>query len=120
MKTIDRLQFLRLAGGILGAGMATVAAACGGDDSGPSGPACDTNAPRATIMMNHGHTLAIPAADAKGGASQTYTTGGTATHTHMVTVSSDEFAKLENGQTSILSATPAADGHTHSITVTCA
>jgi hypothetical protein len=119
MKKIDRLQFLQLAGGILGAGVATASAACGGDDAAAGGAACDANAPRANIMSNHGHTLTIPAADAKAGANQTYMTGGTATHTHKVTVSASEFAKLESGGTSILSADPAPDGHTHSISVVC-
>jgi hypothetical protein len=119
MKKIDRLQFLQLAGGVLGAGFATAAAACGGDDKAASGPACDVNAPHATFSSNHGHELMVPSADAKAGASKTYTTTGTATHTHMVTVSSDEFGKLEAGQTSILSTSPAADGHTHEVTLAC-
>ena len=119
MKKIDRLQFLQLAGGILGAGVVTAAAACGGDDSAASGPACDANPPRASFSSNHGHELSIPQADAKAGAGKTYTTTGTATHTHMVTVSGDEFAKLERGESSILTASPAPDGHTHEVTVVC-
>jgi hypothetical protein len=120
MKKIDRLQFLQLAGGALGAGVAAAVVACGGNDAAASGPACDTNAPHATFSQNHGHDLSVSKEDVKAGVSKTYTTIGTATHTHMVTFSSDEFAKLERGEPAILSATPATtDGHTHEVTVAC-
>jgi hypothetical protein len=121
MKKIDRLQFLQLAGGVLGASVAAAAAACGGDDAAASGPACDTSAPHASFSMNHvpPHELVIPPADAKAGTNKTYTTSGAATHTHTVTVSSDEFAKLERGEPSILSTSVAADGHSHQVTVAC-
>ena len=62
MKKIDRLQFLQIAGGIFGAGVATAAAACGGDDPAP-GATCNPSAPMANISQNHGHSMIVTAAE---------------------------------------------------------
>ena len=61
MKKIDRLQFLQLAGGILGAGVATAAAACGGDDA-AAGAVCNPSALVVNISMNHLHQMTVTAA----------------------------------------------------------
>jgi hypothetical protein len=121
MKKIDRLQFLQLAGGIVGAGIAAAAAACGGDDtSAPGGPACDSNPPAATIAQNHAkpHVLTIPAADAKASQMKSYVTTG-ADHVHTVDVTATDFQTLESGATLFLTSSVFTDGHSHSITIKC-
>ena len=71
MKKIDRLQFLQIAGGILGAGVATAAAACGGDDP-AAGASCNPSAPSANISQNHGHRMTVTAAQVSAGVSKLY------------------------------------------------
>ena len=90
MKKIDRLQFLQIAGGILGAGVATAAAACGGDDA-AAGAACNPSAPTANISQNHGHSMTVTAAEVVGRRSKTYSIKGSAPHDHMVSVSDVNF-----------------------------
>jgi hypothetical protein len=71
-----------------------------------------------TISANHGHTLKVSAADANAGVGKTYTTAGTATHKHKVTITSAQFAQLAAGRSiTVLSTT--IGGHSHSVTVTC-
>ena len=120
MRKIDRLQFLQLAGGVLGAGVATTAAACGGDDAGaPAGPACDVNAPRVTIASNHGHLMTVTAAEAKAAAGKTYNIMGGAPHDHTVMLTANDFQTLEKGATVYAQSSVQGDGHSHSITVIC-
>jgi len=122
MKKIDRLEFLQLAGAVLGAGVATAAVACGGDDTkAASGPACDTTPPKSTIALNHAlpHQLTVTAADARAGQSQTYHIKGMADHDHTVDFSVADFASLEQGSKIFATSSVFADGHSHSITLTC-
>jgi hypothetical protein len=133
MRKIDRLQFLQLAGGILGASVVTAAAGCGGDDSTGTGPtgtgtgstgtgagtACDLNPPQVTIAANHGHVMVVTKAEATAGDGKTYNIMGTATHDHTVMVTSDSFKTMESGSTVTLNSSDTA-GHSHSITVICA
>jgi hypothetical protein len=118
MNKIDRLQFLQLAGSMLGVG---VAAACGGDDtSAPAGPACDTTPPQATIQANHGHVLTVTAADAKAAMGMAYNIQGTATHNHKVNLTNNDFQTMEAGSTVYVVSEPGGtDLHTHSITIIC-
>ena len=95
MKKIDRLQFLQIAGGILGAGVATAAAACGGDDS-AAGASCNPNAPIANISQNHGHSMTVTAAQVSAAVTTQYQLTGP--HTHTVTVSDVNFHDLSSGR----------------------
>ncbi|HEY5923030.1 MAG TPA: hypothetical protein VIV11_15225 [Kofleriaceae bacterium] len=107
----------------LGAG-AAVLAGCGGDDGGGSDGAitrnCAVNGTTVTIDANHGHVLAVLAADVSAGATKTYTmTGGD--HTHMVTVTAANFATLQsnaNGSVQVTSTNVGA--HMHTVTIICA
>ncbi len=114
MNKIDRLQFLQLAGVALGAGVATAAAACGGDDSKPAASAtCNPSAPAVKISQNHGHDLSVSGADVTAAVKKDYTTTGTATHVHMVTITDVNFQALAGGKSiTATSTTGGLDGHT--------
>jgi hypothetical protein len=76
-------------------------AGCGG--GGGYGGSNDPNAPpagsgcAATISDNHGHVLAIAAADLDSTADKTYDIQGTADHSHSVTFSAAQLAQLKAG-----------------------
>jgi len=108
--------------------------ACGGDDTPTPGTDAgrDTGTPpvdlggggscaavTSRIDANHGHVLAVPAADIAAGTAQTYGIMGSSGHTHSVTLSATDFASLQSdGMVVVTSTTSSA--HMHAITVTCA
>src|SRR5690242_3866591 len=114
MKKIDRWEFLQLAGGILGAGVATAAAACGGDDTTAPGASasCNASSPSATIASNHGHMMTVTGADVTAGATKMYNIQGSAPHSHSVTISDVKFRDLMGGKSIQAESTPGGtDGH---------
>lgn len=71
----------------------------GGDNTGGSGMVC--GAMLVAMGSNYAtdpHDLAVPLADVEAGIDKTYTTTGVG-HTHMVTITSADFAALKNGET---------------------
>jgi hypothetical protein len=80
---------------------------------------CKTSGPSAIIGANHGHTLAIRAADVAAAVAKSYSIAGGAGHDHVVNVSPANFKTLRTkGTLTIKSAIGA--GHSHSVTLTCA
>jgi hypothetical protein len=106
-----------------GAAGAAFLVACGGDsgpvDSGP--PNCLANGTRVDIAGNHGHVMAVSKTEVTAGVSKMYDISGGAGHRHDVTINANLFAMLQ-GNTMVTSTSTAGgtDGHTHTITVTCA
>jgi hypothetical protein len=91
----------------------------GGGDNGtppapPAGGGCG-----ATISDNHGHALAIAAADLDSTSDKTYDIRGAADHTHSVTFSAAQLAQLKAGNTVTVTSSPAF-GHDHRIEERCA
>ena len=80
---------------------------------------CDNGTTATNISSNHGHSLAVSAADVQSGAEKTYTIQGSSGHDHSVTLTATNFTTLGNGQSLGVTST-AGGGHTHSVTVTCA
>jgi hypothetical protein len=110
---ISRKAFLiQLAGG----GWLLATAGCGGgggDANPPAGSGCS-----ATISDNHGHVLAIAAADLDSAIDKTYTIQGSASHTHSVTFSAAQLAQLKAGNTVSVTSSM-AEGHDHRISERC-
>jgi hypothetical protein len=102
------------------------AAACGGSggSGGTSGGNCLANGTSNQIESNHGHTLSIPIADINAGTDKTYTFGGTADHTHNVTITAAAFAQLKQnmGTQTNSTVTPSAiyGTHAHTVLFSCA
>lgn len=92
----------------------------GGSESGSSsgGAAVECSNPDIEIDL-HPHTLTIPEADVIAGAEMTYELGGA--HTHMLTLTTDDFAALQAGESITVMATPGGgNNHPHMVTITCA
>jgi hypothetical protein len=87
----------------------------GGDDAGgnPPGGGC-----AATISGNHGHTLAIPAADLDSTTARTYDIQGSAGHSHSVTFTAAQLAQLKAGATVAVTSTFTID-HEHQVSERC-
>jgi hypothetical protein len=106
---------------------ATLFAACGDDggsgniDAPAGGGNCSANGTTVAIGGNHGHTLVVAKADITAAAAKTYDIKGSSDHAHSVTISAAMFTMLTaNTAVTTTSTGAAGDGHTHSITVTCA
>ncbi len=80
---------------------------------------CLDNGTSSSISANHGHTLSVSKADVMSGVEQTYGIAGTASHGHTVTVTADQFLRLKSNQSISVMSTD-NDGHTHSVTISCA
>ena len=80
---------------------------------------CLMNGAVGSISSNHGHSLTVSNTDVDLGIEKQYSIEGSATHSHMVTVTGSDFASLKiNQQISI--ASTSGDGHNHSVTISCA
>lgn len=121
MAPLSRKEFLSL---LAAAAALPLVASCGGDDGGgdaTDGQAgdCLENGTNAIIASNHGHVLAVSAADVEAGVDKTYDISGTAGHMHEVTLTAAHFTTLQGNDTVIVQSTSSGD-HTHSVTVNCA
>jgi hypothetical protein len=88
----------------------------GGSSSG--GAAVECSAPEIDIDL-HPHELTIPEADVIAGVETTYTLGGG--HMHELTLTADDFAALQAGETIMVMAEPGGqNNHPHTVTITCA
>jgi len=72
----------------------------------------------AVISGNHGHVLAIPAADLDSTTDKSYSIHGTATHDHTVTFTVGLLQMLKNGQT-VMATSTETNSHSHSVSVSC-
>ena len=120
---MNRKMFLQKIAGVLISLPIISVLGCSSSDDAPTPPTdpsgnCDNGA-TGTISSNHGHSLAVSAADVQSGAEKTYTIQGSSGHDHSVTLTAANFTALGNGQSLGVIST-AGGGHTHSVTVTCA
>ena len=120
--TMTRKQFL---GTVMGAAGAALLAGCGGDDGGHLDGStqrnCAMNGTTTMIASNHGHVIVVTAADVTSGADKTYDIMGTADHTHSVTITAADFAKLQsNANGTVMEVSTVGNAHMHEITVICA
>ena len=88
----------------------------GGEDDAGTTPACESV--NSTIGTNHGHTLALPAADVAAGTERTYDIQGASPHAHSVTVTAEQFTMLAAGMT-VMTTSTRGGGHTHAVTLVC-
>lgn len=91
----------------------------GGGDQGGGGKNCLDNGTQSSIGSNHGHSLTVSKADVTAGTEKTYNIQGSSPHPHTVTITATNFTTLK-GNNSISVTSSADDGHTHSVTVSCA
>jgi len=108
---MTRKELLRSAAVMAGGGLVLNALGCGGQST-----SCG-----ATIALNHGHSLAVPRADAQAGADKTYSIRGGADHDHTILLTAGQFADLLAGSAVVVTSSPDTPGltHDHEVTVTC-
>ena len=126
---MDRKTFIqRTAGAVLIAIPAYSLLGCSSSDNGtnndpdpnpdPKGD-CLADGTKTVIGSNHGHTLTVSKADVNAGAQKVYSIMGSSGHDHSVTLTAADFTSLKsNNGISVTSTT--GDGHTHSVSVSCA
>lgn len=122
---MTRKEFLSSLFGAAAGGL--VLAACGGDDGGGTSQAdasvsqasCTMNGTSVNIETNHGHVLMVSKEDVTAAADKTYDITGTAAHSHSVTVTAADFAKLAQNMSVHLTSTTGG-AHTHGVLIMCA
>ena len=80
---------------------------------------CLANGTSTSIGSNHGHSLTVSKGDVENAIEKTYPIQGGASHNHDVTITTADFDLLKNNN-SIQVASTSGDGHTHSVSVSCA
>ena len=80
---------------------------------------CLANGTKSTIATNHGHSLTVSTADIQAGTQKIYSIQGSSGHNHEVTITAANFNSLKSNS-SITVGSTSGDGHTHSVTVSCA
>ncbi|RSC93048.1 hypothetical protein [Tenacibaculum singaporense] len=84
----------------------------------PSGN-CINNGTNSAISANHGHSLSVSKEEVQAGTEKTYSIQGSSSHDHTVTLTAANFSSLQSNNSITVSST-SGDGHTHSVTVSCA
>ena len=118
--TMTRKEFLGSLFGAAAGGL--VLAACGGDDGGgaqadaAASKSCTMNGTTVNIETNHGHVLTVSKADVTAAVDKTYDIMGTSAHTHSVTVTAADFAKLAQNMSVSLTST-SGGAHTHGVLI---
>ncbi|AZJ35878.1 hypothetical protein D6T69_10230 [Tenacibaculum singaporense] len=84
----------------------------------PSGN-CINNGTNSAISANHGHSLSVSKEDVQAGVQKSYSIQGSSPHNHTVTLTAANFSSLQSNNSISVSSTN-DDGHTHSVTVSCA
>ncbi|NOU33310.1 MAG: hypothetical protein HOO96_35890 [Polyangiaceae bacterium] len=97
----------------------SVTVSCTGPVVSPPAARCKSGISAAQISANHGHALAVPAADIASGVAKSYSIQGASGHDHRVSLTAADFASLKTGASLTVTATTGA-GHTHTVTVRCA
>lgn len=116
--TISRKMFLVQ---LVGSGWVLAGTGCGGGggDAAPApAPAPAGGGCGATIAGNHGHALAISAADLNSAVDITYDIHGSADHTHSVTFTAAQLAQLKAGNAVVVTSSTTF-AHDHSISERC-
>jgi hypothetical protein len=91
-----------------------------GNGNGGNGTAagCSDPLPEVQAPSDHTHTLTIPASTLDATTAQTFNTGVTDAHMHMVTLAAADLATIKGGGSVTVTSTVAI-GHSHMFTVSC-
>lgn len=132
---MDRKTFIRKtsAGIIIGIPVIGLLSCSGSDDAATPTPTpnpgngnmanCIENGTVESISANHGHNLSVPKEDVQAAVEKTYTlsegSGAFDQHIHQVTISAGQFETLKGNQ-QITATSTSDEGHTHTVTVSCA
>ena len=87
------------------------------DETDTGDPICPSGA-SGTVLMNHGHTLVIPAADVLAGVQKVYDIKGGANHSHTVTLTAADFTQLALGN-QVDKTSSFLQAHDHVVLIAC-
>ena len=121
---MDRKTFLKKATSAMFIGIpiySILSCSYSNDDPIPDGADknCLLNGTASSVSANHGHSITVSITDVDAGVEKQYNIQGSSAHNHVVTVSESAFASLANNQQISVNSTT-GDGHTHSVTISCA
>ncbi|MFD2788393.1 hypothetical protein KCTC52924_01394 [Arenibacter antarcticus] len=125
---MDRKTFIqKTAGAVLITIPAYSLLGCSSSDNGTDNPDpdpdpkgdCLANGTKTAIGTNHGHTLTVSTADINAGVQKVYSIMGSSGHDHVVTLTAANFTALKSNSGISVTST-AGDGHTHTVSVSCA
>ena len=91
----SRREFLGAAAAALFAGVTITILGC--DDDKSTGPKTESGDIEGTIEDNHGHSAILKKAVIDAGSAITLDIQGSASHTHTVSLSADDFAEIKKG-----------------------
>jgi hypothetical protein len=86
--------------------------------SGIDGPPSACPMTRSAISGNHGHSLAVSAADVTAGVEKSYNIMGSSGHPHTVLVTAAMFSDLQDAKPVTVDSSEDAE-HAHTVTITC-
>jgi len=81
---------------------------------------CLGNGTAASIGSNHGHSVAVSKADVEAAVDKEFSIQGTSGHDHSITVLASHFLTLKTDNTPVAITSTSGNGHTHSVTISCA
>jgi hypothetical protein len=124
---MKRIEFIKRTAIVatLGLPLLTVLTSCSSEaDPGPAPPSTDpkdclANGTSSSIGSNHGHSITVSKTDVENGVEKTYAILGGASHNHDVVITAANFSSLKSNN-SIQVTSASGDGHTHSVSVSCA
>jgi hypothetical protein len=109
----SRRSFVQGSIGVCSFGLLSAACGSSNDGNAGGGGVCSV-----TISANHGHVLDISAADKMAAAAKDYDIRGSATHSHTVSLSANDFASLNSGNTVNVTSS-VSEGHSHDLSIKC-
>ena len=111
---MNRRQFTAEAAMLLLGGAAITISGCGGGSASPVASTPPPTDKSGTISSNHGHVATVTAAQQGEGGSLDLDLRGTASHTHMLSLSASEVATIRSGAR--LDKDCTGTSHTHTVT----
>ena len=109
---MNRREFTAEAALLLLGGATITLSGCGGGSPAASSPPLTDKT--GEISSNHGHSATITAAQLGDGGSLDLDLRGTASHTHMLSLSASEIASIRSG--AVFEKTCSGTSHTHNVT----
>ena len=109
---MNRREFTAEAALLLLGGATITLSGCGGGNPAASSPPLTDKT--GAISSNHGHSATITAAQLGDGGSLDLDLRGTASHTHMLSLSASEIASIRSG--AVFEKTCSGTSHTHTVT----
>lgn len=99
---------------LLGGAVIAISGCGGGSSTGPTSSTPPVTDVEGLIAVNHGHSAMITAAQLGEGGALQLDIRGTASHTHMVSLSADEIVAIRNR--SVVLKESGGNSHTHTVT----